>query len=438
LKELGPKEKFSLMGLLIFSLPSIAASVLEPLASVVDTAMVGHISTPLIGSLAIATTILSSFTWMFNFLVHASTRNVSHFVAKKDHASLMITIRSGLKISIVLGVLSTLFLFFARHLLYRLVSMPDELALEVDKYFTIRLIGHPFLLIYTTLLSIMRGFADVNRSFYLVLFTTLLNIVVTGILLFILNWGIEGAAVGTVVSQIVGLIVTLFILGKKKIIRDNLFKKGLSSDVKIEFGKHSKELFGRSFILTAVFFMSTRLAAGLGLPFLAAHQILLQIWLFVSFFVDGVAMTGNILGAKFYALKEMRTLDDIFKKLLWLGFIIGGFFILFYVPFYQWVWSFFTLDREVYEQLEKIWPYVVWSQIINCLSFVYDGLLFGLGEFRFLRRHMFLGTCVTFLPFGFLSYFGESLLAIWLGLIGLNFYRLVSGYLKTKNLMSAY
>ena len=97
----------------------------------------------------------------------------------------------------------------------------------------------------------------------------------------------------------------------------------------------------------------------------------------------------------------------------------------------------FTFDKKVLDLLSTVWPLVVWSQIVNCLSFVYDGLLFGLGEFKFLRRHMFLGAVLTFLPLGFWSYSGESLTAIWLGLIALNIYRLFSGYFRTKTLMSA-
>ena len=77
----------------------------------------------------------------------------------------------------------------------------------------------------------------------------------------------------------------------------------------------------------------------------------------------------------------------------------------------QLVWSLFTFDKKVLDLLSTVWPLVVWSQIVNCLSFVYDGLLFGLGEFKFLRRHMFLGAVLTFLPLGFWSYHGESLKA---------------------------
>ena len=166
-KESG--EDLTLKGLLLFSLPSIASSVLEPLASVVDTAMVGHIETPLVGVLAIATTILSSFTWMFNFLVHASTRNVSHHFAKKEGKALAATIRSGLKVAFLIGLVSALCLYFLRYPLYQLAAMPEELSNGVDKYFSIRLIGHPFLILSVTLLSILRGFGQVNLCFYIVL-----------------------------------------------------------------------------------------------------------------------------------------------------------------------------------------------------------------------------------------------------------------------------
>ena len=65
----------------------------------------------------------------------------------------------------------------------------------------------------------------------------------------------------------------------------------------LHFGKNSWDVFGRSFVLTSVFFLSTRMAAKASTVQLAAHQILLQLWLFSSFFTDGVAMTGTILGA---------------------------------------------------------------------------------------------------------------------------------------------
>ena len=435
-KESG--EDLTLKGLLLFSLPSIASSVLEPLASVVDTAMVGHIETPLVGVLAIATTILSSFTWMFNFLVHASTRNVSHHFAKKEGKALAATIRSGLKVAFLIGLVSALCLYFLRYPLYQLAAMPEELSNGVDKYFSIRLIGHPFLILSVTLLSILRGFGQVNLCFYIVLGTTALNILVTGLLLFVFGWGIEGASYGTVVSQVVGFLFSAYFVFREKKLRTLVLGGNLSSsEVKIEFGKDSLALFGRSFVLTSVFFLSTRLAANLGVNALACHQILLQIWLFVSFFVDGVAMTANILGAKFYAKKEIEKLKEMFTNLLWLGGIIGGLFLIFYLFLPSLVWSLFTFDKKVIELLSYIWPLIVWSQVINCLSFVYDGLLFGLGEFNFLRRHMFLGSVLTFLPLGLWSYSEKSLMAIWLGLIALNVYRYISGYLRTMKIVNA-
>ena len=148
-------------------------------------------------------------------------------------------------------------------------------------------------------------------------------------------------------------------------------------------------------------------------------------------------MTANILGAKFYAKKEIDKLKEMFAKLLWLGGIIGSFFLILYLIIPSLVWSLFTFDKKVIELLSQIWPLIVWSQVVNCLSFVYDGLLFGLGEFKFLRRHMFLGSVLTFLPLGLWSYSSKSLAAIWLGLILLNVYRYASGYLRTKSIVNA-
>ena len=58
-----------LKSLLLFSIPSIVSSMLEPLTATVDTALVGQLNTKWLAALAIATVIFSSFTWMFNFLI---------------------------------------------------------------------------------------------------------------------------------------------------------------------------------------------------------------------------------------------------------------------------------------------------------------------------------------------------------------------------------
>jgi multidrug resistance protein, MATE family len=427
------KQLSSLKYLLLFSLPSILSSLLEPLSGLVDTALVGQLSTRWLAALAISVTIFNSFTWMFNFLVHASTQTISKSYANKNYSELASKIKISLGIAFGLGLFSCGFLYLIRTPLFLFTGAEKELIPLIESYFFIRLIGHPFTLLYTTLVSILRGLQKITFCFWIILFTTFLNIIISWLLLFKLNYGIEGAAIGTVLSNLLGVIISFTYLLRDSSIREKYFNK---TKVELEhlfnFGKNSANIFGRSFFLTGSFFLSTKMSAFVGINSLAAHQILLQVWLFSSFFLDGIAISGNILGAKYVEEKNYKLLDLTFRKLLQLGFLIGLIFTLIYLAFSHQIIHIFTVDQKVSAILLSIWPLIIITQIPNAYSFVYDGLMFGLEAFAFLRKHMIIGVLFIFLPFALSIHFSKQLILLWFGLSLLNIYRGITGMIGVK------
>jgi len=429
-------KSLSMRALFLFSIPSILSSVLEPLASVVDTALVGKLHTDSLAALAICTIIFNSFSWIFNFLVHTSMQAISASLSQNNQ----VLYRERLKITILLafyvGLFSSLFLFATRFWLYQLAGSSKSLIPLIDDYFCIRVCGHIFTILYMTLLGILRGQQNVGVSFYIVTTTTLINIILTWLLLFKYEYGLAGAAVGTVVSNILGFLFCSFFIFKKVSFLQ-VFKAKAKKSTWIHFGKNSWDMFGRSFFLTAAFFLSTRFASLSSTTQLAAHQILLQLWLFSSFFVDGIAMTGNILGAQYYTQKKAHELAILSKRLLQLGAVIGLGFLICFLIFKNFIFALFTNDTQVIDQLNAIWLLIALTQIINALSFVYDGLLFGHGAFAYLRKQIMIGVLVCFLPISLYGLSEKSIIWIWVGLCLLNIYRMLTGYYKTnKNIES--
>lgn len=423
----------SLKYLFLFSLPSILSSLLEPLSGLVDTALVGRLDSTWLGALAIAVTLFNSFTWMFNFLVHASTQTISKSYAVSQSEDLCSKIKVALSLALLLGILSGLGLYLFRLPLFRFTGATEELIPLIESYFFIRLIGHPFTLLYTTMTSILRGMTKVKFCFYLILFTTLLNILVSWFLLFQLNWGLEGAAVGTVTANVVGFFLSFIYIFKEKEVREKFFMvTPINWDHVFHFGKNSLNVFGRSFFLTSAFYLSTKMSASIGVETVAAHQILVQVWLFSSFFLDGIAITGNILGAKYLEEKAYDILNLVYQRLLLLGLIIGAIFTLVFFLFQNPIMGIFTKDPVIIEILMGVWFLMAMTQVPNALAFVYDGLLFGLEAFDYLRKHMIIGVLVIFLPFALSVHWKKSLLLLWIGLSLLNIYRLISGHSGTK------
>ncbi|MCO4793644.1 MAG: MATE family efflux transporter [Bacteriovoracaceae bacterium] len=408
------------------------ASLLEPLAGLVDTSLVGQLNTEWLASLAVATTILNAFTWMFNFLVHASTQAVAKAAGQNDLGMLGEKMKISVFLSFAIGFLSACFIFLIRKPLYVMAGSRPEIIHFIETYFLIRLIGHPFTLVYLTLVSILRGLGRVQLGFFLMGLTTLLNIGISYYLLFVLKIGLEGAAYGTVLANIVGVLISFLFLMQKEEIRTHFFGSSFSKDGWFQFGKNSIHLFGRSFFLTACFFTATKFAGTLGVIELAAHQVLLQVWLFASFFTDGVAISGNILGARFVSQGNILKTRSIFSKLLKLGGIIGIMFTLFYFVLGEFIIRIFTNDEQVINLIWKIWPLIWLSQLPNAIAFVYDGLLFGLESFDYLRKKMIIGVLFIFTPIAALTIVYQNLYPLWIALIALNMYRLVSGFNGVK------
>ncbi len=427
------KKVATLKYLFIFSLPSILSSLLEPIAGVIDTAMVGQINTEWLAALAISVTIFNSFTWVFNFLVHASTQTISKSFVTKNYSDITSKIKISLFVALGLGLFSTTLLYFSREVLFLFTGAKKELIPLIESYFIIRLCGHPFTLLYTTLISILRGLSKVKFCFYIIFITSFLNILISWFLLFHLKYGLEGAAIGTVASNVFGALMAFLYLLKDKKVRDCFFiKSKIELDYLFNFGKNSINIFGRSLFLTISFYFSTKMSSQIGLESLAAHQVLLQIWLFASFLIDGLAISGNILGAKYLEEKKYTLLKLIFNKLLLLGAIIGLLFTLIYYFLGDNILSLFTHDPEVLFKISGVWFLIVITQIPNALAFVYDGILFGLEFFAYLRKHMIIGVLLIFLPFSVLVYYQKNLVFIWVGLSLLSLYRGVTGYFGVK------
>ena len=420
----------SYKSLILFSLPSILASLLEPIASMVDTALVGHLQTQWLGALAVGTIILSSFTWIFNFLVHATTHGISAACTPSTLPLLRERIRICLTVGLVIGLLSTLVLWPSRFLLYRLAGAGEELIPLVDGYFSIRILGQPLIILYTTALSVLRGLGKVNIGFIATALTTGINIAASWFFLYVLQSGLPGAAWGTLIAHLAGCLLSLIVILATPSAKG--FWRELSFDKKnwFHFGKNSGNIFLRTSCLSFIFFFANHLAAEQGITALAAHQVLLQVYLFSSYFTDGIAVSANIIGSHALASGDTLRLKNTYRRLLHLGLGIGLLFSVGYSLAPGHILGLFSGDTEVISLALAIWPLLVLTQPLSSLSFTYDGLMFGLGAFSALRTHLMVATLLIFLPIALLS--SPSLGSLWSAIIAVNLYRTLALFAYTK------
>ncbi len=415
-------------GLLVFSAPLILAALFEPLSGVVDTALVGQKQTHWLAALGLAATLLSTFTWMFNFLIHASTQSIASAGGRTEGAdSNLSLVKTSLLMTCVVASVTAVLLYFFKSPLYSFVGVAPDLSPVVDEYFLVRLAGHPIILLSLTTLSILRGLKKVKQTLVLVILGTVLNGVLSFCALNFFDLGLSSVAMATVFSHgivfVIGMNLVLLTLKKSWI---ELFKVK-ASEVK-SFAQKSWHLFGRSLILSSCFFLATKFASVHGVTTLAAHQIALQIWLLSSFITDGLAQGATILLSYEQARgKSVEYLRQLVWQSLGIALSIGVIFALILGAGESWWSALFTTDQEVLSILKMVWPVLVWTQIYLAMTYVMDGVLMGLGQFRSMKWIMLSGTLVGFLPLGRLSLAPENYIYLWMGFALLGLWRLLVG-----------
>lgn len=424
------EQKVSYGAIIALTLPAIFSVALEPMAEMIDTAVLGHVNTTWVGSLAATNACLGSFAWIFNFLSYGVTAQIAQSLGAGKKDTLGAHIVTALLMAVVIGAgVGSLLLLFGQQLLGTVMGASGELLVESQAYYSIRVIGYPLTILSISLIGILRGLQKIPLTMGIVLLTTLVNAVGTYLAVFHYGWGIEGAAWATVLSFLVGDCVALGWLWRHR--RDFGLGRGWKvdwSDV-IDLGSDGLNLAGRTGTLTLSYFIVTAFATRLRTTVVAAHQVALQAWLLAAYFIDGLAITATSLGGQLLGREDRGAHRLLARRLVHLGLGVGSSFFLFYWLAANWVQGLFTNRPEIMALLGTLWFWLAASQPLNAVAYVYDGILFGAKDFAFLRKRMMEGFLFVFLPlalWGFLK--AESLLGLWIALIGLNGYRMVSGW----------
>ena len=173
MSKLGYKELF------YFSLPSILSSLLEPISSVVDTAFIGQLNSEWLASLAVGTSLLNTFTWMFNFLIHVTIQSIADARTQDSVEHFSRKIKVSFICALIVGICGSLILFLVKDYLYDWMNVSKTLSIFVDSYFAPRVLFYFMSLLFVTLISMLRGIEKVREAFFLVFITTLINIFLT-------------------------------------------------------------------------------------------------------------------------------------------------------------------------------------------------------------------------------------------------------------------
>lgn len=196
------------VSLLYFIIPLTLGNILQQLYNVVDTYIVGRY----VGSMALsAVGSVSNLIFIFNAIVLGLKAGISVICSesygRRDEKDFNISREVGFLLIVATGVICTVIGITKVTNIMEFIKVPDVIFQDAYGYLRIILIGYPFVFLFNYGIAITQARGNSNITFIALLSSTICNILLDLVLICIFGLGVNGAAIATIISQALSMII---------------------------------------------------------------------------------------------------------------------------------------------------------------------------------------------------------------------------------------
>lgn len=337
-------------GLIIsLSIPTIVGMLITSIYNVADTYFVSKLGTSASGAIGIVFSLMAIIQAIGFTVGMGSGSTISRLLGKKENDKAQEMASSALAASIVLGVLFSISgIFFLEKLILLLGATKTILPYAVD-YAKCILYVAPVMTASFVLNNLLRAEGKSKLAMVGIGCGGLLNIALDPLFIFGFDWGIQGAAIATAVSQCISFIVlSLFFLRKKTIIRFSVKKISREFFLYKTFLGNGMPSFFRQGLASVAAITLNRVAAGYGDAAVAAMSIVGKIFMMVFCILIGFGQGYQPVAGYNYGAKNYKRVKSAYRFMLTVGTI--GMTVLGAGLFFAAPWlmkQFVSEDKEV-------------------------------------------------------------------------------------------
>lgn len=199
--------------LMLFFFPVLLGYIFQQLYNTIDAVIVGTF----VGKEALAAvggTTGTSISLIVNFiwgLTSGITVIVAQYYGRKDFEGVENAVKTGMFMGLVLGLSMTIIGIAITPSLLDLLNVPEDIYDLSVTYMQIFLSGLVPLMIYNVGASILRATGDSKRPLYFLVLSAIINTILDYVFVKYCKWGVSGAAIATVIAQIVCCVLMLFV-----------------------------------------------------------------------------------------------------------------------------------------------------------------------------------------------------------------------------------
>ena len=424
---------------LTLAYPIILANIFIPVLGVTDTAVIGHLGElDVLAGISMGAVLIGSIYWFFGFL----RMGVTGLVAQARAANQNIEVSSILMRGLVIGGAGGIILIAVHSFLFSSIFYflegdkgAEKLAME---YMSIRVLAAPFAVSVFVFVGWLFGMGKTFHSLCLLVAVNVLNILLDIIFVKFLYLGIAGVAYATIISEICGFCIGIylsreFLLNKEQIKLKVIF---LSNKWK-SFILLNMNIVVRSTLLQSVFLSYLIFGTLFGSEVLAANHILLQITFLSAYALDGIAFSSEILVGEAIGQRKIQQFKNVVRSALKLGFISSS-----VISICIYLFGFLVVDLMTSIKTVRLicYEFIIWVSlmpIVSVSSYVYDGIFLGAARGKEIRVAMCQSFAIFFICAIVLIPLMENT-GLWASILVFNAVRAITLWTKLDRIQSSF
>lgn len=384
----------------------------EPLFLLVDTAVVGHLGDVPLAALGAAGTIMTLLAILGTSLVYGTTgRAARWFGAGNRPRAVDEGVQAswlGLGIGVTAAAVGQI---VAGPVTRLLVGSAGEVASAAESWLRIAVLGLPGVMLVLAGNGWMRGVQDTRTPVIIVVIANVLSAAASPLLVYGLGLGLNGSAIANVGAQTIGGLLCVAAL-----LRQKVPLRPVPSTIRRQLAI-SRDLVIRSAAFQACFLTAAGVAGRMGAPELAAHQVGMQLWNFCALLLDSFAIAAQTLVGAALGAGDSAVARRTAQRVVGFGIAAGLLLAVLFAAGWTVIPRLFTSSDLVWDQLNLLWPFLVGMLPVAGLLFALDGVLFGSGDFAYLRTVTLLAAFLGYIPVALAAlWFDWGIAGVWAGL----------------------
>ncbi|KNF07701.1 putative efflux protein, MATE family [Gottschalkia purinilytica] len=390
--------------LISFSIPFIIANLMQALYGTADLLIVGLFTDTVgLSSVAIGTQVMQIVNGLITGLTMGGTILVGQYYGARKNKDTSETIGTMLTLGIFISLLITGLMFISTKHLLNILQTPSEAYADATRYVLIASSGIIFIFGYNSISAILRGLGDSKRPVYFIAIACVFNIVLDLILVGAFNMRAAGAALATIVSQGISMILAIIYLSRRKFIFE--FKRKnfiVNKDKMLKLLKLGGPLSLQEVLLWMSFLVIAAIANSLGVSESAAVGIVAKFEVFSMLPPMAMSYALASLTAQNIGANQPERASKALNISILISLVCSLFFFVWAQLHPQSIMGIFKADKDVVKAGTDYLKTFSIDFMLVAIKFNLNGFLNGSGRTTFAMINGILSSILVRVPMAFL------------------------------------